>query len=430
MVADPGLTVVSVPGGSLRRVSVSSPHPVDSSRIDDLRSAMIAVMRDHGFLQSERVEQAFRAVPRHLFAPEVSLGAAYDAEDVVRTKFDEHGATLSSVSAPYIQAMMLEQADIHPGHQVLEIGSGGYNAALIAELVGTGGQVTTVDIDPDIVDRARRCLAAAGYRNVTVDGADAEDGLPRNRVYDRVIVTAGAWDIPPSWTEKIAEHGRLVVPLRLRGLSRSVALERTDDHWASVDHQMCGFVPMQGRGAHRENSIWLHDDVSLRLDDDLPIDTEGLGAAVLEPPVERFSGVEVASNEPFDGLHLWLITALSHVGRFSVEQRAIDNGLLARMACWSFVAIDGASFAYHAGFRSNTDNTRHEFVVHAHGPEAARLAGDYTNLIRIWNRSYRDQQPGLEVHPSTAAIAAGPASRVIDKEHIRIALHWSDPARG
>lgn len=390
---------------------------------------MIAVMRDRGFLHSDRVEQAFRAVPRHLFAPEVSVEVAYDAEDVVRTKFDEHGATLSSVSAPYIQAMMLEQADIHPGQRVLEIGSGGYNAALIAELVGTGGQVTTVDIDPDIVDRARRCLAAAGYCNVTVDGADAEDGLPRNGVYDRVIVTAGAWDIPPSWTEKLAEQGRLVVPLRLRGLSRSVALERTGEHWASVDHQMCGFVPMQGRGAHRENCIRLHDGVSVRLDDDLPIDTEGLSAAVLEPPVERFTGVEMANNEPFDGLHLWLITALPRVGRFSLEQRAIDNGLLARMARWSFVAIDGASFAYHAGFRSNADKTRHEFVVQAHGPEAARLADEYTTLIRTWNRSYRDQLPRLDVHPATAVIPAGPPSRVIDKEHTRIAVHWPDPAR-
>ena len=99
------------------------------------------------------------------------------------------------------------------------------------------------------------------------------------------------------------------------------------------------------------------------------------------------------------------------------------------MARWSFVAIDGASFSYHAGFRSNTDNTRHEFVVHAHGPEAARLAEEYTNLIRTWNRNYRDQLPRLDVHPATAVIPAGPPSRVIDKEHTRIAVHWPDPAR-
>lgn len=272
-----------------------------------------------------------------------------------------------------------------------------------------------MDIDPDIVDRARRCLAAAGYRNVTVIGADAEDGLPRDGTYDRVIVTAGAWAIPPSWTEMLAERGSLVTPLRLGGLSRSVALERTGEQWASVDHQMCGFVPMQGRGAHRENSVWLHDDVVLRLDDDLPIDTEGLGAAVVDPPVESFSGVEVASNEPFDGLHLWLITALPRVGRFSVEQRAIDNGVLARMVRRSFVAIEGASFAYHAGFRSNADNTRYEFVVHAHGPEAARLADEYTTLIRTWNRSYRDQLPRLEVQPRRLG-ASGRACQPSDRQ--------------
>ncbi|MGH4017794.1 MAG: hypothetical protein ACRDT0_00835 [Pseudonocardiaceae bacterium] len=64
------------------------------------------------------------------------------------------------MSAPYIQAMMVEQAGISPGMRILEIGSGGYNAALIAELVGEAGQVTTVDIDPEVVDRARSCLTA------------------------------------------------------------------------------------------------------------------------------------------------------------------------------------------------------------------------------------------------------------------------------
>ena len=67
---------------------------------------------------------------------------------------------------------MLEQAQLGAGIRVLEIGSGGYNAALIAELVGETGQVTTVDIDPDVVDRAQHCLASAGYRGLYVVVAD------------------------------------------------------------------------------------------------------------------------------------------------------------------------------------------------------------------------------------------------------------------
>lgn len=91
--------------------------------------------------------------------------------------------------------------------RVLEIGSGGYNAALIAELVGETGQVTTVDIDPDVADRAQSCLAAAGYHRVNVVVADAEGGVPKHAPYDRMIVTVGAWDIPPAWSDQLAEGG-------------------------------------------------------------------------------------------------------------------------------------------------------------------------------------------------------------------------------
>jgi len=110
-----------------------------------------------------QVASAFRRVPRHLFAPEVPLEEAYRANDSIRIKRDAQGATTSAISAPYLHAVMLEQAHITPGMRCLEIGSGGYNAALIAELAGPGGQVTTVDIDADIVQRACERLAAAGY---------------------------------------------------------------------------------------------------------------------------------------------------------------------------------------------------------------------------------------------------------------------------
>jgi protein-L-isoaspartate(D-aspartate) O-methyltransferase len=191
---------------------------------------MVGELRESGSIGSDRVADAFRTVARQLFVPGVSLEEAY-ANDAVRTKWDQNGITISSVSAPWLQAMMLEQAQLVPGMRVLEIGSGGYNAALIADLVGEGGQVTTVDIDPEVVDRARSCLAAAGYRQVKVVLADAESGVPDRAPYDRIIVTAGAWDIPPAWCEQLAEGGRIVVPLRMRGLTRSIGSAATVRGW-------------------------------------------------------------------------------------------------------------------------------------------------------------------------------------------------------
>src|SRR5262249_10570720 len=109
---------------------------------------MIVQLRGMDALRSVRVAGAFRTVRRELFTPGVELEAVYAATKCVITKWDEHGVAVSSVSAPEIQAFMLEQAELRPSMNVLEIGSGGYNAALIAELVGAQGAVTTVDIDP------------------------------------------------------------------------------------------------------------------------------------------------------------------------------------------------------------------------------------------------------------------------------------------
>lgn len=136
-----------------------SPEPNgDDSPVSavDLREKMVGTLVSEGTIVSAQVEGAMRRVPRELFAPGVDLEEVYQLYNGVVTKRDKAGTSVSSVSAPQVQAHMLEQAEIAEGMNVLEIGSGGYNAALIKELVGRSGQVTTVDIDKDITDRATR----------------------------------------------------------------------------------------------------------------------------------------------------------------------------------------------------------------------------------------------------------------------------------
>ncbi|GAA2862629.1 hypothetical protein GCM10020220_059790 [Nonomuraea rubra] len=108
---------------------------------NDMATAVAATCAEWGFPLPVRVEAALRTAPRHLFAPEVSLEAAYAVEPV-EVKRDEHGVLISTMSSPDIQAMQLVQADIQPGMRVLEVGSGGYFASLLAELVGPTGHVT------------------------------------------------------------------------------------------------------------------------------------------------------------------------------------------------------------------------------------------------------------------------------------------------
>ena len=207
-----------------------------------------------------RVLQAMQTVARHEFAPAAELAAAY-ALDTVPLKHGPGGRMVSCLSNPSIVAVMLHQLDARPGQRVLEIGAGGgYQAALLAELVAPGGRVTTVDIDPDIAATARRNLTAAGYgdTDVTVQAGNGAAAL-RGGVFDRVIAAVGPWDLPTAWVQQLVEGGRMVVPLRLRGSSRLLALTRRRDRLVCDDVQMGGFVPMAGPGQGGEQHATIHD---------------------------------------------------------------------------------------------------------------------------------------------------------------------------
>jgi protein-L-isoaspartate(D-aspartate) O-methyltransferase len=397
----------------------------DSPQADMLRTRLVDDLLAGGSISSTPVEAAMRTVPRHLFAPEASLEDAY-ANDVVRTKHDANGITTSSVSAPWLQAAMLEQAQITPGMRCLEIGSGGYNAALMAELAGPAGSVTTVDIDPYVTERARRFLTTAGYDHVRVIERDAELGVAEHAPYDRILVTVGVWDLPPAWWNQLTAQGRIVVPLRMRGLSRSVALDRDGDRLISVDHQMAGFVAVQGDGAHPERLITLHgDDIGLRFDDDEPpADAEPLRRALHTPRTQAWSGVQFGGQEPFDTLFLWLATVLDAYGLLSrarTEQARALADPASPIATPTLLSAD--SFAY-VTFRQLGQDT-FEFGAHGHGPDSDRLAAQLVEHIRTWNREHRHGAPAaITVNPAGAALPPLSGGRVIHKRHTTVTVTW------
>ncbi|MGH3579508.1 MAG: hypothetical protein ACRDU0_18395 [Mycobacterium sp.] len=86
----------------------------EAAQADDLREAMIAELREMTAIRSNQVDEAFRAVPRHLFAPGEPLERAYAVKTILQTKRDERGAAISMVSAPDIQAMMLNRPSSDP----------------------------------------------------------------------------------------------------------------------------------------------------------------------------------------------------------------------------------------------------------------------------------------------------------------------------
>ncbi len=400
---------------------------------DELRGALVdevIVSEWLGLDPPREVEAALRTVPRHLFAPGVPLEKAY-ADAAIVTKRNERGGSLSSVSAPWLQSRMLGQLQVAPGQRVLEIGSGGYNAALLRELVGPDGSVTTIDIDQEIVDRARACLATAGYRDVRVVCADGEFGAAEYGPFDRIIVTAGARDIPPAWVEQLAEGGRLVVPLRTKGLGRSWILERAGGYLVGRDPLSCGFVPMQGLGEHRGRSIPLHgDEVNLSLDAGQQVDTAALGEVLSMSRAQAWSGVTVRKGEDFSDLDLW-VARLPGFCLLSATQDAIDRGLVS--PTWHIAIpalVDGRSLAYRAKLGSvDADETMREFGAYAHGPDAAEAADRFADQIRIWDRDHRHGPgPRLTVHPANTPDTELPAGLVIDQRHTRIVVSWPDHA--
>jgi protein-L-isoaspartate(D-aspartate) O-methyltransferase len=391
-----------------------------------LRAAMVRELRRQHAIRSEPVAAAFAAVPRHVFARGEQLDKAYAPEGVIEAKRGPDGLVLSVMSAAHLQAVMLEQAAIEPGMRVLEVGSGGYNAALIQELVGQSGQVTTVDIDADITHRAEACLHAAGYDGVNVVLADAEGGVPENAPYDRILVTASAWDIPPAWISQLTEQGMLIVPLRLRGLTRSIAFGRDGDGLVSRDYCLARFVPMQGGGAYDERKVMLRDGIALQTDDPgVRLDAQTLNEALSSPGLESWSG---AAWDLPDELELYLTVSLPDVARLHASQAVIDQGIIAQSALMGVTAVvSGGSFAYRVK-RANESTGGYESGVVAHGPQSRSLAEQYTDALRQWARDFRRRGVALFRYQPTDAAPAHLPHRAIAKRHGIVTISWRQAA--
>lgn len=401
-------------------------------RAAQLRDQAVDELIQNGTIVSGLVEAAMRKVPRDLFIPEVGLEEAYDPFKAVVTKRDTDGNALSSVSDMHVQSFMLEQAQITPGMNVLEIGSGGYNAALLAEIVGPCGQVTTVDIDDFVTDRAGRLLDEAGYSRVNVVLADAEDGVPAYAPYDRVLVTVGTWDIPPAWVAQLADDGRLMVALRMRGLTRTVAFEKADGHLVSVSSRQFGFVPMQGAGAHQAKLLVMRGgEVTLRFDDEFPVDPGLLEGVFDTPRVELWSGATIGAYELLDTMQMWLATALPGFCMVLVD-KDLDTGVVSppRNRSSALAVVDGANFAYITTRPAVQEEKAVEFGVHAYGPDALALAEAVAEQLRTWGREHRGKPgPQYRIYPAGTPDDQLPEGRVIDKTYSRVTISWPQAAR-
>lgn len=184
-----------------------------------LRRQLVEQLVAAGCLDDPALRRAFLGLPRERFLPRVAkdegLERVYSDQAIVTVK-DERGIPASSSSQPSLMARMLEKLDLRPGQRVLEVGAGtGYNAALLARIVGARGKVTSVELDPATARGARRALTGVRSRAKVVQG-DGREGWDRGAPYDRIIVTASAPAVSRAWMDQLVDGGLLELPLLLR----------------------------------------------------------------------------------------------------------------------------------------------------------------------------------------------------------------------
>ncbi|MCK9921588.1 methyltransferase, FxLD system [Frankia sp. AgPm24] len=397
-----------------------------STRPEDLRENMIIHIRAAGHLHSTRIEQAFRSVPRHRFVPAASTEEAYQNRAITIKPGKDRPA--SCISVPTVVAMMLDQLNPQPGDHILEIGAGtGYNAALLATLVGDTGSVTTVDIHPDVTDHARRTLTDTGFEQVQVVTADGALGHAGNAPYDKIIVTVGPWDLPPAWFDQLSVGGTLVVPLHWRGQARSVAFTRHDTHLRADNSRLCGFIPMIGIVPTGERTGTITDNVALYWDTDQNIDPHALRGVFTEPATTVWSNVHVVANEPFDHIWLWLTATEPGTCRLDAEDDAIEAGLCTpAFAYRTPTLVDGDSLAYlttpRRAEQPGPNGERHyELGATGHGPAAAHLAQRIIDQIHRFDRD-RSAQPLITAYPADTADTKQSTGTAIHKSHTHLIM--------
>jgi protein-L-isoaspartate(D-aspartate) O-methyltransferase len=201
------------------------------------RERMVREQLEKKGIRDPRVLEAFRTVPRHLFVKPSDAESAYEDRPLALAE----GQTISQ---PYMVALMSQALDVAPGVRALEVGTGsGYQAAILAAL---GARVYTVERLPGLAAEAQRRLEAAGFTGIHFRVGDGTLGWPEEAPFDRIVVTAGAPDVPIALLSQLGEGGILVVPIGDDRKQDLVRFRRGEGRVTRERLCACSFVKLIG----------------------------------------------------------------------------------------------------------------------------------------------------------------------------------------
>lgn len=208
------------------------------------------------------LKQALLNVPRHFFIEQyhdneepggiVQVKSPKPTSKQLAKIYSDTGLMIreiphSAASQPSLIFAMLADLELTQGLKVLEVGTGsGWNAGLIAFGVEDDHLVYSIDLQTDLVEKARIHLSAVGFNHVNLRVSDGGFGWT-GEIFDRIIVTVGSPDIPPAWVHSLADGGILVMPLKTPGVGDPILrLHRQGDRLTGKFTLWAGFMSLQG----------------------------------------------------------------------------------------------------------------------------------------------------------------------------------------
>ncbi|WP_342765985.1 protein-L-isoaspartate O-methyltransferase [Methanobacterium alcaliphilum] len=207
------------------------------------RKNLVRKLHLQGYIRTDSVEKAMGSVPREEFLPDDKRPYAYLDQPLSIGE----GQT---ISAPHMVAIICEELSLKEGMNVLEIGTGfGYNAAVVAEIIGKAGHVYTIERIRSLLNSAKKNLKSTGYsERVTVVHGDGSLGISQYAPYDRIYVTAAAPEVPQTIKDQLKVGGMLLVPVGEEGFYQELILmeKLSKNDFKTTNLGSVAFVPLIG----------------------------------------------------------------------------------------------------------------------------------------------------------------------------------------